>query len=173
MGAVALAAVGCGGGGTKAPVGTAHGVVAAPKSIHLSSPAFSPGGRIPVRYTCKGQDISPPLRWTRPPSKTKELALVMIDLNAPGGPFTHWTLADIAPAVRGLSAGATAPGARAGRNDFGKVGYRGPCPPAGRPHHYVIQLLALARRVEVSRGFSRDALGRQRPLAAGVLRGTF
>jgi Raf kinase inhibitor-like YbhB/YbcL family protein len=170
-GALALVAAGCGGGGTTAPV--EHGANGAPKRIQLLSPAFASSSRIPARYTCAGKDISPPLRWTQPPSKTKALVLLMIDLNAPGGPFTHWALADIPPATRGIPAGGIPPGAVAGRNGFGKIGYGGPCPPAGKPHHYVIELLALPRRVTVSRGFASGALGHQPPLAAGELRGTF
>jgi Raf kinase inhibitor-like YbhB/YbcL family protein len=97
----------------------------------------------------------------------------MIDLNAPGGPFTHWALADIGPTTRELAAGQLPSGAVAGRNSFGKVGYGGPCPPAGSPHHYVIELLALARPLGVSRGFASGALARQRPIGTGVLRGTY
>jgi Raf kinase inhibitor-like YbhB/YbcL family protein len=97
----------------------------------------------------------------------------MIDRNAPGGPFTHWALARIPPTTRDLRAGDVLPGAVAGRNGFGKNGYGGPCPPAGKTHHYVIELLALRQRLRVSSGFASDVLSRQRPVAAGVLRGTY
>jgi Raf kinase inhibitor-like YbhB/YbcL family protein len=142
-------------------------------TIHLSSPAFANGGRIPARYTCKGADVSPPLRWSRPPASAKELALRMIDLSAPGGPFTHWALADIPVATQSLGAGDVPAGTVQGRNGFGKTAYGGPCPPVGEPHHYVIELLALRRRLRISSGFGSGVLARQRPVAAGVLRGTY
>ncbi|MGN6167404.1 MAG: YbhB/YbcL family Raf kinase inhibitor-like protein, partial [Solirubrobacteraceae bacterium] len=93
--------------------------------------------------------------------------------NAPGGPFTHWALAGIPPTTRDLRAGEAPPGAVAGRNGFGKTGYGGPCPPAGKPHHYVIELLALRRSPRISPGFASDVLARQRPVAAGLLRGAY
>jgi Raf kinase inhibitor-like YbhB/YbcL family protein len=171
-GALVVAIAGCGAAATT-PTATGPLPGRAPLSVRLSSPAFAGGGRIPVRFTCRGADVSPPLRWSRVPSKTKEIALLMIDRSAPGGPFTHWALAGIPPTDRGLPTGRLPSGAVAGRNDFGKVGYGGPCPPAGKVHHYVIELLALAKRVRLSRGFASDALTDQRPIAAGVLPGTF
>jgi Raf kinase inhibitor-like YbhB/YbcL family protein len=142
-------------------------------TIHLSSPAFANGARIPARYTCKGADLSPPLRWSRPPASAKELALLMIDLNAAGGPFTHWALANVPVATHALEPGQVPAGAVQGRNGFGKTAYGGPCPPAGEPHHYVIELLALRLRLRISSGFASGVLAHQRPVAAGVLRGTY
>lgn len=166
-----LAVAGC--GGMSAPTATGPATVTTPAAIRVSSPAFASGGRIPVRYTCKGADISPPLRWTSVPSTTKELALLMIDLNAPGGTFTHWVLAGIPPTTHDMAAGRAPRGAVAGRNGFGKIGYGGPCPPAGKAHHYLIDLIALRQRMKLSPGFASGVLDRQRPVAAGVLRGTF
>ena len=165
--------------GTSAPTSTAPATatgpatVTTPVTIRVSSPAFATGGRIPVRFTCQGADISPPLRWTSVPSTTKELALLMIDLNAPGGTFTHWVLAGIPPATRGMAAGRVPRGAVAGRNGFGKIGYGGPCPPAGKPHHYVIDLMALRKRLKLSPGFASGVLAGGRPVGTGVLRGTY
>ncbi|MGN6168874.1 MAG: YbhB/YbcL family Raf kinase inhibitor-like protein, partial [Solirubrobacteraceae bacterium] len=128
LGALSLAITGCGGGGgstapgATAPGATVRGHIAAPMTIHLSSAAFANGARIPARYACTGADVSPPLTWSRPPASAKELALLMIDLNAPGGPFTHWALAGIPPTTRDLRAGEAPPGAVAGRNGFGKTG---------------------------------------------------
>ena len=176
VGALALAIAGCGGGGsvTGGPLTVHYPLpVPAPLTIHLSSPAFPNGSRIPTRYTCSGRNVSPPLRWTDVPTGTKELALVMIDRDAPGGPFTHWALAGITAKTRNVSVGAVPPGTVAGRNGFGNKGYGGPCPPAGKPHHYVIELLALPRRIAVSPGFARGELTGRRPLAAGLLRGTY
>jgi Raf kinase inhibitor-like YbhB/YbcL family protein len=128
---------------------------------------------IPARYTCTGADVSPPLRWSGVPSNARELGLVIIDPDAPGGSFTHWVLAGIPPSERGLPAHVGLTGAVPGRNDFGKLLYRGPCPPPGRPHHYVFELLALRAPSGLTPGFRIAALKHLRPLAAGVLVGTF
>jgi Raf kinase inhibitor-like YbhB/YbcL family protein len=98
---------------------------------------------------------------------------VIIDPDAPGGPFTHWVLAGIPPTDRGFSAHLGLAGAVPGRNDFGKLLYRGPCPPPGRPHRYVFELLALRAPSGLTPGFRIAALERLRPLAAGVLVATF
>ena len=130
--AVAAVLAGCGGSSSGPPR----------VQLEVSSPAFAAGGSIPTGFTCQGQDISPPLRWSGVPQGARELDLVMRDRDAPGGNFIHWQLTGIPPSTRRLAAGETPPGAKAGRNDFGKLGYGGPCPPAGRAHHYVITLTA-------------------------------
>jgi len=109
-------------------------------SFVLSSPAVAPGQAIPARYTCDGADVSPPLSWTSPPQGTRSLALTVVDLDT-SPPFRHWTLGGIPPRARGLSAGTHL--GRGARNDFGRPGYGGPCPPAGQTHRYRFQLTAL------------------------------
>lgn len=166
--AAALALAGCGGSSTRS--------VATLKTslLGLSSPAFAPGASIPTTYTCSGRNISPPLHWSNVPSGTRELALEMIDLDAPGGRFVHWALAGIKPSLSGLAAGQSIPpGAVAGRNDFAKIGYGGPCPPPGKPHRYVITLLALKAPTGLRPGFSAAALPASRALAQGELTGTY
>ena len=122
----------------------------------LSSSAFAPGRTIPRQYTCDGADRSPPLRWSAPPRGTRELALVMEDIDAPGGSyFTHWTAWGIKPSARGLAGGAHPP--REGKTSFGRVGYGGPCPPAGKPHRYVFRLYALSTRLTLKAGSDRFA----------------
>jgi Raf kinase inhibitor-like YbhB/YbcL family protein len=147
----------------------------APTSIKLSSSAFTSRGTIPTQFTCSGRDISPPLRWSGVPGGARELALELIDLDAPGGPFVHWSLARISPSVTSLSAGeATPPGAVAGRNSFGKIGYGGPCPPSGaEPHRYVFVLLALRSPSGLSLGFGAGALPASLALAVGELQAFF
>jgi Raf kinase inhibitor-like YbhB/YbcL family protein len=113
----------------------------------LSSPAFHAGHAIPRRYTCDGVGASPPLRWKAPPRGTNAFALFVVDVDA--GPFTHWTLWDLPASSRGVAAGTTWPGQ--GTNSFGRVGYSGPCPPAGR-HRYVFTLYALRRKLGLPRG---------------------
>jgi len=109
--------------------------------VELTSEAFADGRPIPVRHTCDGDDVSPPLAWTAPPAGTVSLALCLDDPDAGRYPFTHWLAWGLPAAAGGLSEGDAAPAE--GRNDFGAPGYRGPCPPPGKPHRYVFRLYAL------------------------------
>ncbi len=127
------------------------------KGFHLSSPAFSGGGVIPTRYTCRGLDLSPPLSIAGVPAGTRELVLVMRDPDAPGSDFVHWALAGIPPSTRRLPSGGVPGLVTPGRNSFGTLGYRGPCPPAGAVHHFVLTLTALGARSGLRSGFSADA----------------
>jgi len=115
----------------------------------LTSPAFPPGGEIPAQYTCDGSDISPPLSWAGAPAGTQSFVLILDDPDAPSGDFQHWAAFDIPAATPGLAAGygpRPATGFREGANDFGKIGYGGPCPPPGGGiHHYHFRLFALNR----------------------------
>lgn len=116
----------------------------------LTSPAITPGGEIPAQYTCDGSDISPPLTWSGLPNGTQSLVLIIEDPDAPSGVFRHWAVFDIPIGSSGLAAGYSAnrPGAglHEARNDFGKAGYGGPCPPKGHgTHHYHFRLLAISR----------------------------
>ncbi len=108
----------------------------------LKSDAFADGGQLPTQFTCDGADQSPPLAWSEPPAGTKSFALVVDDPDAPSGTFRHWGAFDIPASARDLPAGASSmPQAR---NDFGKPGYGGACPPKGHgPHHYRFKLFAL------------------------------
>jgi Raf kinase inhibitor-like YbhB/YbcL family protein len=137
--------------------------------FHLRSAAFHAGGSIPRTYTCDGRDAPLPLRWSGVPNATKELVLVMRDPDAPSGPFVHWAVAGISPSA------STVPtrGVTLGRNSFGSVGYRGPCPPTGaKAHHYVLTLSALATPSGLRSGFSPDQL-RSRALGIATLIGTY
>ncbi len=119
-----------------------------PDTISLTSPVFSSGGRIPVKYTCDGLDVSPPLRISNIPKNSVELVLLMYDIDAPMNIFYHWLLYAIPPKIRELPEAippeeVTEYGVQ-GRNDFGKIGYNGPCPPRGKKEHrYYFLLLAL------------------------------
>jgi Raf kinase inhibitor-like YbhB/YbcL family protein len=114
----------------------------------LLSSAFTEGHSIPVRHTCEGQDISPPLAWSSLPAGTQSVALIVDDPDAPdpSAPkrtYVHWVLYDIPPAAQGLPEGGALPaGSREGKNDWGRTGYGGPCPPIGR-HRYFHKLYAL------------------------------
>jgi Raf kinase inhibitor-like YbhB/YbcL family protein len=118
--------------------------------LMLASPAIPPGGEIPSQYTCDGADISPPLTWSTLPNGTQSLVLVVEDPDAPAGVFRHWVAFDIPAGSHGLDAGYSANKPAAAfhetRNDFGKPGYGGPCPPSGHGiHHYHFRLLAISR----------------------------
>lgn len=139
----------------------------------LSSPAFSAGAAIPSQYTCDGQDISPPLQWSGVPAGTKELVLVIRDPDASTGDFVHWAVAGIAPVTTSFPAGGVSGQIAPGRNSFGSLGYRGPCPPTGdKAHHYVFTLSALATASGLHSGFSADQLQSQ-ALGIATLTGTY
>ena len=114
----------------------------------LRSTAFRHGERIPTQHTCQGADDSPPLAWTTPPQGTKSLALIVDDPDAPGTVWVHWVAYNLPPNLQTLPEGIPrepqlTDGTLQGLNDFGRVGYGGPCPPAGTPHHYRFTLYAL------------------------------
>ena len=117
-------------------------------AMHLTTTAFAAGGRIPARYTCKGDDLSPPLAWSGQPPATRSFALVCSDPDAPAGTWYHWAAFDIPRDLHALEEHCrpTRPALRQAINDFGKRGYGGPCPPPGHgPHHYLFTLYALDR----------------------------
>jgi Raf kinase inhibitor-like YbhB/YbcL family protein len=117
-------------------------------SLALSSKSFSNGGEIPKKFTCDGEDVSPELSWNEAPAGTKSWALLADDPDAPVGNWNHWTVWNVPPEARGLREGVSKTaqlpdGTQQGLNDFGKVGYNGPCPPPGKPHRYYCKLFAL------------------------------
>jgi hypothetical protein len=146
----------------------------------LKSAAFAPGGAIPSVHTCDGADTSPPLEWSGAPSGTRSFALVVHDPDAPVGDWLHWVAWNIPPATRSFTAGvatsvALADGTQQGRNDFGKSGYGGPCPPGGT-HHYVFSLRALDTMLTLRANASRDTIEKAMQghvLATAELTGTY
>jgi Raf kinase inhibitor-like YbhB/YbcL family protein len=177
----ALVATGC--GGAAKPTTTSSPASAPPTaappagsrgSIVLTS-GFVPGARIPPVYTCHGKDVSPPLRASDLPAATKEVVVIMRDPDAPGGNFIHWAIAHLEPARQslGLPTGVKPLGAVVGRNSFGSLGYRGPCPPAGPAHHYEITVYALGQPSGLKRGFSAGEVTGLPILAQATLTGTY
>ncbi len=117
------------------------------RDFRLSSPAFEPGQTIPVKYTCDGMDISPPLAWSHPPGDAASFALIMDDPDAPAGIWVHWVIFDMPADARELPEGVPPDpvleaGSVQGTNSWGRVGYGGPCPPRGT-HRYFFKLYAL------------------------------
>ena len=107
-------------------------------TMRLTSAAFANGDEIPARFTCDGQNLSPPLGWSGAPPETRSFAIVCRDPDAPGGVWYHWAAFDIAGTVDGLAEHCR-PGStemRQAVNDFGKSGYGGPCPPRGHGRHH-------------------------------------
>jgi Raf kinase inhibitor-like YbhB/YbcL family protein len=148
--------------------------------MQLTSTAFSDGSPVPVQYTCDGKDESPPLKWTGTPEGTKSFALIVDDPDAPMGTWTHWVLFDLAPDTTELKedAGKSGSGDQGGHgtNSFKKSGYGGPCPPKGKPHHYVFKLYALDQKLGLKPGASRKDVEKAiQPhiLAQGQLTGTY
>jgi Raf kinase inhibitor-like YbhB/YbcL family protein len=150
-------------------------------TISLSSIVFKDGNQIPIKYTCDGQDISPPLIWDEPPQKTQVLALIVDDPDAPGGVFTHWVLFNIPTNIRQLEEGVPAQerlqnGALQGKNDFGRIGYGGPCPPRGPEHRYRYTIYMLDAPLDLKPGASKkqllDAM-KEHIIAQGQLTGTY
>ena len=116
-------------------------------TISVSSPAFQEGGMIPSKYTCDGQDISPPLKWAGVPEGAKSIALISDDPDAPMGTWVHWVMWNIPPSVHELAENVPPDpdlpdGSRQGITDFRRPGYGGPCPPSG-VHRYYFKVYAL------------------------------
>jgi Raf kinase inhibitor-like YbhB/YbcL family protein len=129
----------------------------------LTSAAFKDGGEIPAQFTCDGANHSPPLSWSGAPAQTAAFALIVEDPDAPAGTFIHWVLYDLSGATNalpeGIPKGGSLPqlgGARQGRTSAGDVGYGGPCPPPGAPHHYHFRLFALDAKLGLEAGATRD-----------------
>ncbi|MGH9454810.1 MAG: YbhB/YbcL family Raf kinase inhibitor-like protein [Terriglobia bacterium] len=134
---------------------------AAPSQMRLQTAAFTQGGFIPARFTCAGQDLSPALAWSDPPGNTQAFALIVEDPDAPAGTWTHWLVYDLPSTAHALpegvgKTGEISGGGRQGVNDFGKIGYGGPCPPPGRPHRYFFRLYALNAPLALNAGASKD-----------------
>jgi len=131
-------------------------------SLKLISPAFKHGGKIPKRYTCDGEDISPPLKWNGVPKGTKSFAIICDDPDAPMGTWVHWVYYNIPVEVRSLPENIApeenpAIGGVQGINDFKRIGYGGPCPPWGT-HRYFFKLYALDEMLDLPSRLTKEEL---------------
>ncbi len=127
------------------------------KMIKITSPAFKNGDFIPQKYTCKGEDINPPLEFTNIPDAAKSLVLIMDDPDAPMGTWQHWLVWNISPEIKKIEENSVPKGAVLGRNDFGRLKYGGPCPPSGT-HRYFFRLYALDVKLNLKEGATRKEL---------------
>jgi len=123
--------------------------------LTVASPDLA-GGTFPREFTCDGANRLPRLQWTTPPAGTQELAIELLDPDAPGGTFTHWLVYGLPPGISALAA--VPANAAEGVNDFGRRGYDGPCPPRGAAHHYHLVVLALDTRLGLAAGATRSDL---------------
>jgi hypothetical protein len=129
--------------------------LAADERLGITSPAFATEQNIPAEFTCKGANVNPALRFRGVPVEAKSLALVVEDPDAPSGLFTHWLIWNILPTATAIGEKSVPAGAVQGTNDFGNLGYGGPCPPSGT-HRYVFKLLALDEPLELKPGSRRS-----------------
>ncbi len=140
--------------------------------IKVTSTAFKEGGVIPAKYTCKGENISPPLKFESVPEEAKSLALINDDPDAPGGTWVHWVLFDLPPDTKELAEKIPPEktlknGAVHGINDFRKIGYGGPCPPSGT-HRYFFKVYALDTKLGLKVGATKKEV--EEALKGHVLR---
>ncbi len=150
-------------------------------TVTVTSSAFEASELMPTRFTCDGDDLSPPLAWSEVPQGTQSLALIADDPDAPAGTWVHWVLYGLAPDTRELPEGVQTEeivldGARQGTNDFGRLGYGGPCPPPNGPHRYFFKLFALDAEPELGPGATKDellAVMRGHVLGGGQLMGRY
>jgi Raf kinase inhibitor-like YbhB/YbcL family protein len=143
------------------------------ETVTLSSDAFAEGGAIPARYTCDGDDVSPPLAWEATPDEVGAYTLVVRDPDAGG--FVHWVLTDIPHDVNALPDGQGDTIGIPGQNDFGRVGWGGPCPPSGE-HRYEFRIYALAAPLELDGAPTADEVDRalgDKVMAEGILSGVY
>lgn len=129
------------------PVGREH-------TMQLTSTAFKERAPIPVKYTCDGVDVSPPLTIHNAPSDAKSLVLIVDDPDAPTGTFDHWIVWNLPPNTKDLAEGTPVP--MQGTNHFNEQRYRGPCPPRGSVHRYYFNLFALDTLLDLPAGSSRE-----------------
>jgi Raf kinase inhibitor-like YbhB/YbcL family protein len=157
------------------------GAASAADSFTLASDAFLEGKPIPPAHGCDGADQSPPLHWDGAPAGTAAFALIVDDPDAPNGNWNHWVLFNVPAGAKALAASVPktptlGDGSRQGTNDFGRIGYGGPCPPPRSSHRYQFKLFALSAPLDLQPGAKRDAVLKEiesKKLGSTVLTGRF
>lgn len=143
----------------------------------ITSSVFNEGGQIPTEYTCEGKNVNPPIEISNIPEGTRSLAILIDDPDATIGSWTHWLIWNIDPNVDRIDPSSVPEGAEEGTNDFGVVGYGGPCPPGGE-HHYrfvvyaldvpVLDLESTVRRPAAVRAFRKHEI--EKAILTGLYR---
>lgn len=128
--------------------------------MDLTSQAFKDSGSIPAKYTCDGDNISPPLKWGGAPKETKSFVLIVDDPDAPSKVWTHWVVYNIPSSITESQEGSFPKGALQGVNDFGHMEYGGPCPPSGT-HRYYFKLYALDDQLKLPQGASKQQVEKE------------
>ena len=128
--------------------------------MKITSQAFKEGSTIPDKYTMYGENRIPPIHFEDVPSKTRSLAVIVDDPDAPRGTFNHWLLFNVDPKIKDINEDSVPVMATQGRNDFGEVDYGGPKPPSGE-HRYFFKVFALDTVLPLTRGSTREALDRE------------
>lgn len=142
----------------------------------VTSPAFRHGATIPVKYTCDGDDVSPPLSFASVPRKAVEIILIMEDPDAPGGTYTHWLLFRIPPKTKKIAEDTIPAGSHQGTNSFGSQEYGGPCPPPLQTHRYYFRAFALGKRSGLQHGADAGTVAtaaKTKSIASAELMGTY
>ncbi len=125
--------------------------------MNIKCPILEAGNFLPVKYTCDGDQINPPLRISGVPQETKALALIMDDPDAPGGTFTHWLVWNLKPDTTQIRENEQSLAAVEGINSAGKEGYAAPCPPSGT-HRYRFKIYALDSKLDLPRSIKQQRL---------------
>jgi Raf kinase inhibitor-like YbhB/YbcL family protein len=171
LGAMVVATIAAAACGRTDGVGAAGGA-----ALAVSSTALVDGDQVPVEFTCDGDDVAPDLAWADVPAAAVEIVVVVDDPDAPGGTFTHWTVWGLPPNATPID-GDLPDAAVEGTNDFGRVGYRGPCPPVDDgPHQYRFRVFALDSALDLPRGAAPAQLSAAingHVLAQGELRASY
>ena len=152
-------------GGVISPAGAKEKVITGikgGKTMEIKSSSFQHEGMIPAKYTCDGQNISPPLSWSGAPEKAKSFALICDDPDAPAGIWVHWVFFDIPASVNSLPEKVAKQAeivglGKNGKNSSGRWGYDGPCPPGGT-HRYYFKLYALDTVLNLKAGVTKEEL---------------
>jgi Raf kinase inhibitor-like YbhB/YbcL family protein len=142
----------------------------------VASAAFPRGGEIPVRYTCEGGNVSPPLQWGKLPAGTTQMFLVALSLTAGAGGAIRWVVGGIDPSSGGFAAGQLPAGAVVGRNSEGHMGWAGACPAKGKKQSIIVLVYALHNKLNLAPGFQASSAQRQlagNTLSNGVVFGSY
>ncbi|MFN3910328.1 MAG: YbhB/YbcL family Raf kinase inhibitor-like protein [Candidatus Anstonellaceae archaeon] len=139
------------------------------RKIKIFSPAFEDNGFIPQKYTCKGEDINPPLKISNISKEAKSLVLIVEDPDAPLKTFTHWVVFNLEPNIDEIKEGKP-PDANFGLNDFKTIEWKGPCPPSGT-HRYYFRLFELNKKILLNNGATKEEL--QKEMEGGIIEETY